>query len=95
LVEVASLNIRRFKYDNFLDCTDCPWTAKKTLKFFSCPFVPNKSGYATDVYHAFGCHAACGRGFYRQEPDKDEGYLFSKQKLLSSSGASRWLTDAI
>ena len=93
--EFADLNIRRFKYDNFLDCADCPWTAKKTLKLFSCPFVPNKSGYATDVYHAFGCHAACGRGLYRQEPDKEEGYLFARQKLLSGSGASRWLTDAI
>jgi hypothetical protein len=58
------------KYNNFLDCADCPWTAKKTLKLFSCPFVPNKSGYATDVHHAFGCHAGCGRGLYRQEQTK-------------------------
>jgi hypothetical protein len=84
--EFAELNIRRFKYDNYLDCADCPWTSKKTLKFYSCPFVPNKSGYATDFYHAFGRHAACGRGLYRQEPDKDEGYLFPRQKKCLVAG---------
>jgi hypothetical protein len=56
---------------------------RRLSKLFSCPFVPNKSGYATDVYQFFGCHAACGRGLYRQEPDKDEDYLFARQKLLS------------
>lgn len=93
--EFRFLNVRQFSYNPFEDCLDTLWKEAKTLQAYSCPFVPNKYGYATDVYHALGCWMAAGNGLFRQGDDEDKRFLFARSGNWSGSGASRWLTDAI
>jgi hypothetical protein len=93
--EFERLNIKKFVYNPYLGVLDTTWTETKTLKTYSCPFVPNKEGYATDVFHSLGCYMACGRGLYRHGDDADNSNLFHRLKRISGSGSARWLTNAI
>jgi hypothetical protein len=95
--EAKYLNIKNFQYNIFCDCLDTLWIEMKTLMLYSCPFVPNKKGYATCILHAFGCYAACGKGLFRT-PDKDgkiNPYLIPHIASMASSNVSRWLTKVI
>ena len=93
--EFGQLNVKKFTFNPFLDCVDTLWKEMKTLTLHACPFVANKEGFATDVYHALGCYFACGNGLYRSGDSQDNSYLFPRAMKYSGSGASRWLTDAI
>ena len=93
--EFKHLNVKQFTYNPFMDCLDTTWTESKTIQSYSCPFVPNKYGYATDAFHALGCYMACGKGLFRQGNDPDNCYLFPRLTKKIGSGAARWLTEAI
>ena len=54
------LNIKNFKYDIFCDCLDTLYIDMMTLMQYLFPFVQNKKGYATCIFHALGCYVSCG-----------------------------------
>lgn len=93
--ESKHLNITNFQYNPHLDCLDPTWTEQKTLSLYSCPLVPNKYGWPTDVYHALGCYFACGNGLYRETGVKNRNNLIPRVASMAGSGVSRWLTSAI
>ena len=93
--EFEHLNVKKFVYNPYLDVLDTTWTETKTLKIYSCPFVPNKEGYATDVFHSLGCYMACGSGLYRHGYDPDNSYPLPRLTRMRGSRAARWLTNAI
>lgn len=95
--EAKYLNIKNFKYDTLCDCLDTLWIEAKTLTLYSCPFVPNKEGYATCILHALGCYFACGKGLFRtpDENGKICPYLIPHIASMAGSNVARWLTSAI
>lgn len=93
--EFSELQFKKMHFDPFLDCLGTTWIDRKTVREYSCPFVPNQDGYATDVFHALGCYFACGRGLFRMPSDLNRDYLFPNQKKLTGSGPASWLTKAL
>ena len=95
--ESRFLNIKNFTYNSFHDCLDPLWTEQKTLKTYACPFVPNKDGYTTEVYHALGCYFVCGKGLYRTPSGsgKIDSHLIPHITRMAGSNVSHWLTVAI
>jgi hypothetical protein len=93
--EFSDLQFKKMHFDPFLDCLGTTWIDRKTVRDYATPFVPNKEGYATDVFHAMGCHFACGRGLFRTSSDLNAEYLFPNQKKMTGSGPAGWLTKAI
>lgn len=99
--EVKYLDTSQWTYDSYLMAMDTTWTEQKTLQRYSCPFVPNKDGPYSDVFHALGSFITVERGLYRQQSDDaDDGkgpntHLFPQLKKMKGSGTSRWQTVAI
>ena len=67
--EPALMTVPTMSYDPYLQCCVLPWMESKTVRSYMCPFVSNKSDWATDVLHAFGTYAVCARGL-RRTPDQ-------------------------
>ena len=96
--EASGLDIKHMHFNPFFSHLDAVWVDKKNIKSYACPFVPNKDGYGTDVFHALGCYFVLGRGLYRT-PGEDNKlstrlmpYL---TECMAACNVSRFLTNAI
>ena len=72
--EFSEMQFKTMHFDPYLDCLGTNWVEKKTTKDYACPFVPNKEGYATDIFHSLGCYMACGRALFRDDTSGNKEY---------------------
>ena len=96
--ETKYLDWKNISFNHWMDCLEVLWTELKTLSTYSCPFVPNKDGYLTDVLHALACFFVLGKGLFRGSSSgkkvstKVMPYLSDE---MAHGNVSRWLTTAI
>ena len=96
--ETKYLDWKNISFNHWMNCLEALWTELKTLSTYSCPFVPNKDGYLTDVLHALACFFVLGKGLFRGSSSgkkvstKVMPYLSDE---MAHGNVSRWLTTAI
>lgn len=96
--EARYLDISKMYLNPFYFALDTLWVEAKNLKTYSCPFVPNKDEYATDICHSVGCFAVMGDGF-RRTPGED-GKISTRlipylTDGMAPANVSRFITRAI
>ncbi|KAG7350367.1 hypothetical protein IV203_009727 [Nitzschia inconspicua] len=85
--EVRYLNYDNWTFHQFTHVLDTQWTEMKTVNTYAMPFVPDKTHWTSDIYHALGSWFLVEDGLHRNM-EEIEGRMQNVVSSLRKTGDS-------
>ncbi|KAG7348051.1 hypothetical protein IV203_016756 [Nitzschia inconspicua] len=96
--EVRYLNYDKWTFHQFTHVLDTQWTEMKTVNTYAMPFVPDKTHWTSDIYHALGSWFLVEDGLHRNMEEIEGGMqnvVFPSLRKTGESSTAKLLTQAI
>ncbi|KAG7358483.1 hypothetical protein IV203_015072 [Nitzschia inconspicua] len=96
--EVRYLHYDNWTFHQFTHVLDTQWTEMKTVNTYAMPFVPDKTHWTSDIYHALGSWFLVEDGLHRNMEEIEGGMqnvVFPSLCKTGESSTAKLLTQAI